>query len=316
MILAGIDEAGLGPTLGPLATASAVLSVPSGWEADSPWKHLAASVCARKARGDARFVVADSKVAYARNGLRGLEATVAACLACAHDGAGRAALPVRWSECGTGAGNPFPYPWHLRELKPFSEDARKDGPVGLLRDDLDRNEVGICALSVVYAGPLYLNGLFHNGVNKNAVLLGETGKHIQAITAAHSVRGIRMIIDKQGGRNSYLPCLMTLFPGQWVDVVSEGPEGSHYRMPYHGRGVWLSFIPQGDRVSFPTALASMAAKYARECAMNDFNSWFGARIPNLKPTAGYPEDARRWLREAESYLVQAGIPRDMVVRNR
>jgi hypothetical protein len=33
--------------------------------------------------------------------------------------------------------------------------------------------------------------------------------------------------------------------------------------------------------------------------MHAFNAWFAERIPSLQPTAGYPEDAVRWLADVE-----------------
>jgi hypothetical protein len=50
---------------------------------------------------------------------------------------------------------------------------------------------------------------------------------------------------------------------------------------------------QGERF-LPTALASMTAKYLRELSMRAFNEFWCSRIPNLRPTAGYPKDAHRF----------------------
>ena len=44
----------------------------------------------------------------------------------------------------------------------------------------------------------------------------------------------------------------------------------------------------------PTALASMTAKYVRELAMIAFNAFWINHLPNLRPTAGYPLDAKRF----------------------
>jgi hypothetical protein len=48
--------------------------------------------------------------------------------------------------------------------------------------------------------------------------------------------------------------------------------------------------------------------------MARFNRWFCARKPGLAPTAGYPEDARRWLADAASVLPDA--VRSALVRER
>jgi hypothetical protein len=38
----------------------------------------------------------------------------------------------------------------------------------------------------------------------------------------------------------------------------------------------------------------MTAKYLRELAMRAFNEFWAARVPNLRPTAGYPMDSHRF----------------------
>ena len=47
----------------------------------------------------------------------------------------------------------------------------------------------------------------------------------------------------------------------------------------------------------PVALASMLAKYIRELHMVALNRFWAARVPNLAPTAGYPADAGRFVRQ-------------------
>ena len=41
----------------------------------------------------------------------------------------------------------------------------------------------------------------------------------------------------------------------------------------------------------------MTAKYLRETAMRPFNEFWCARVPGLKPTAGYPVDAKRFKKQ-------------------
>jgi hypothetical protein len=46
----------------------------------------------------------------------------------------------------------------------------------------------------------------------------------------------------------------------------------------------------------------MMAKLVRELMMARFNRYWCGFIPELKPTAGYNQDARRWLRDAAGVL--------------
>ncbi|MDR3078295.1 MAG: hypothetical protein LBV15_05995, partial [Planctomycetota bacterium] len=79
--------------------------------------------------------------------------------------------------------------------------------------------------------------------------------------------------------------------------------------------VEVRFQAKADRDAFAAALASLAAKYARERFLLGLNAWFGQRLPGLKPTAGYPQDAKRWLAEASrSGLGELRV--DLITRDR
>ena len=47
-----------------------------------------------------------------------------------------------------------------------------------------------------------------------------------------------------------------------------------------------------------------------------FNEYFHERAPELKPTAGYTTDARRWLRDAEPLLAALPLAPTALVRRR
>ncbi|MEE2660364.1 MAG: hypothetical protein VYC41_02125, partial [Planctomycetota bacterium] len=68
--------------------------------------------------------------------------------------------------------------------------------------------------------------------------------------------------------------------------------------------------------NLPVELASMAAKTVRELLMNRLNSFFTQRLPELKPTAGYVQDGRRWVAEIGDLPERLGIPRRDLVRDR
>ena len=71
-------------------------------------------------------------------------------------------------------------------------------------------------------------------------------------------------------------------------------------------GLVAGFLEKGERM-LPTALASMTAKYLRELAMRPFNAFWRRHIPGLKPTAGYPADARRFLDDIRLMQRRLGI---------
>jgi hypothetical protein len=51
----------------------------------------------------------------------------------------------------------------------------------------------------------------------------------------------------------------------------------------------------------------MASKYLRELAMGAFNEFWRRRVAGLRPTAGYPQDARRFKADIAGALASLGI---------
>jgi ribonuclease HII len=64
------------------------------------------------------------------------------------------------------------------------------------------------------------------------------------------------------------------------------------------------------------ALASMVSKYTREVMMREFNRFWQQHIPDLKPTAGYPADAARFLDTIRPVLARLGIDERRVWRRK
>ena len=86
--------------------------------------------------------------------------------------------------------------------------------------------------------------------------------------------------------------------------------------PAAPRRMALEFTAQGELRSFPVALASCLAKYARETEMDAFNAYFGEHQPDLRPTAGYRNDGWRWLAEARTALERTAVDETTLVRER
>jgi hypothetical protein len=133
----------------------------------------------------------------------------------------------------------------------------------------------------------------------------------------------RVTVDILGGRLHYGPHLGIGFPEAAVELVLERGHWCAYRVQERAadpaerpRSLDLEFRAEGEKHSFAVALASCLAKYARETVMAAFNDYFCALQPELKPTAGYNNDGRRWLAEAGPALERAGLPQRVVVRNR
>jgi ribonuclease HII len=70
--------------------------------------------------------------------------------------------------------------------------------------------------------------------------------------------------------------------------------------------VELTLMPRADRDNGLVALASIVSKAIRELWMDGFNAYWCARVPGLRPTAGYPVDARRFRRAIEATAIAEG----------
>jgi hypothetical protein len=114
------------------------------------------------------------------------------------------------------------------------------------------------------------------------------------------------VCDKHGGRNHYGPLLQRRFPDPLVEVYGEGRATSVYRWGPEGARIEVRFCARGESF-LPTALASMVAKYLRELGMLAFNRFWCARLPELRPTAGYHSDARRFDRDVAALRADLGI---------
>jgi hypothetical protein len=94
----------------------------------------------------------------------------------------------------------------------------------------------------------------------------------------------------------------------------EDPDLSDYHLD--GDRVFVSFQTRAEERHLPVALASMVAKYIREVRMVSFNRFWTDRIPDLRPTAGYPQDAERFIRSIRPHLEEMEIHPDRVIRRR
>ena len=121
--------------------------------------------------------------------------------------------------------------------------------------------------------------------------------------------------DKHGGRNRYAALLQHHFPDEMLQIVEESRPVSCYRWGEGDSRTEINFRSKGE-AEMPVALASMAAKYFRELAMRAFNAYWKAKVPGIKPTAGYPQDAKRFKAEIETVQSKLGIDDAILWRNR
>jgi len=320
--LAGVDEAGYGPFVGPLAIGYSLFRL--GDPQADLWR-LLEPAAARKARrkpgaAERRLWLDDSKlVNQGPHGRARLERSVAAFRELSAPG--RADLDGWIGE--PPAGDPRllrASPWHARlegPLCPHADAGRARLDAAALRRAL---EAGGCALHALGARAVPANewngALAAHGLNKGEAhfeLTMEVVRHVLRVTGSAP---LRMELDRHGGRMRYAAKLRAALGADGVVTHGETEAGSAYTVTIGGRAVQMRFSEGADGQHAPVALASLAAKQTRERMMDLHNAWFGARLPQLKPTKGYALDARRWLREVEPRLAELELGAELVKRDR
>jgi hypothetical protein len=105
-----------------------------------------------------------------------------------------------------------------------------------------------------------------------------------------------------------------MYPEAQIQILEENDLVSRYRLGLNNSALTVSFIVEAETNHLPVALASMTAKYVRELHMMRMNRYFCSLMPELKPTAGYFEDARRYLGEISHLIEELRIDREKLVR--
>ena len=306
----GVDEAGYGPNLGPLVQAAVAVRLPDADPAG--WATLRDHVrrAGDGANGDPRVLVDDSKkVHIGANPLVKLERGLAAVLGPPAGPFGdwlrTALLPGviddLTAEAWFDPAEELPISPDLIDLRALL------APLGV--------EGRLVGSSLV---PALLFNKIVNGSGTKATVLsaGLVGLISAARSALPVAEPVLFVCDKQGGRNCYAAMLFAAFPDGWVRTEHESADESRYRVEGLDREVAVFFRPRAESGSISVALASMACKYLRELCMRQFNRFWTKHVPDLKPTAGYPGDARRYYDAIRPAMLRLGLAEEAVWRCR
>lgn len=311
-IVIGIDEAGLGPNLGPLVITATVWDVPDPMDEFCFWEALAEIVSCDPSSNDHRCVIADSKSLFQpHKPLTRLEhglwpALIGLGVSCESLRSFDAAINVTFGfeNCAW-----LHAPWlHQRDLSLPTTDPHEHLTRQQLAWQECRPRLQRVASRIVH--PAEFNRLLTRG-NKAEVVTQCHLELLREVLSEYDGRPCLVFSDKHGGRNRYAAALSNTWEGDWVETLSESSLQSVYRIG----GIQFHFEPRAEQ-HLPVAFASMVCKYLRELHMRMFNSYWQSLVPGLPPTQGYPVDAHRFYAAIEKKRAKAGLSRDMIWRNR
>jgi len=318
-VIAGIDEAGYGPTLGPLVVTGVAFRVPDESTDACLWRTLSRSITRQPSQGRRRLPIADSKKIYSpAAGLRALERSVLSALhAFGVSPTGmRALIGLAAGHC---LGELSAYPWYRDFDLPIPSESTADDVrtrANALR--LDAAAQGV-QLVGVFCEPV-LEGRFNELVgrtrNKATVLLNATLRIVHRVMAAAGREQLSVHIDRQGGRIDYMQHVIVALAPDDLHIVEHSEDRSAYAFRRGGRQCALDFLVNGEDRHMPVALASMISKYLRELLMRGFNSYWRGHVRDLRPTAGYYNDAQRFLADIDGAVRRLNVDRAALVRCR
>lgn len=302
----GVDEAGYGPNLGPLVMTAIVARSANDTQPDI-WKDVIRVSRARPLASGAKLIIDDSKAVMARaNGLAWLEKAFVSIAATINQDRKLTDSSQWWTESFG------PDVYGGNELKTW-----QDEPVGLRMPSDESAELlkcrkwKVCAAQVRVVGPLEFNELLGDPPNKSTahgLIFRDLMRWLQTQVAAGD--NLRIVSDKHAGRKHYNDLIMDCFPGCWVHKETEKQELSRYRIQTAELVAEIEFKVQADAANGLVALASMVSKYIRERWMEEFNAWFASRVPGIRPTAGYPLDAKRFAEDIRDFCKKTNLARE------
>lgn len=314
-LVIGTDEAGYGPNLGPLVITATAWRVPDDPRSFDFWSALKEVVANQAPRSSGRLHVADSKQVYSPGkGLRELERSVLAILSLQEKS------PASFRTlCGRVTGVDAA---DLVDVEPWFCGADVDLPTTCNAADLPELAAGL--RSVCEAARVELvaarsdvvlterfNRLTEKYDSKGAALSRMTMRLIRSVWDPDSTEPVLIISDKHGGRNRYDDLIDEQLDGQMIFRVLESRHKSTYRI-----GKTEMHFQQGAEQHFPAAVSSMICKYVRELSMELFNRYWQQHLPEIRPTKGYPQDAKRFRAEIADMQRELEIPDSTLWRSR
>lgn len=317
-VLAGIDEAGFGPILGPLVVSSSALEIPRCLLSADLWQVLKKSVSSSRKRLGGRLLITDSKKAHNKSlGIRHLQRTVLACLKCLGQ------EPSTFAEltthlCPNCLERLSEYAWYsnVGDQEISADRADLNIASAVLADEMALQGIKLLELESRCLDVGCYNRMVGSVKNKASVLFTVTSQLIMSAFDDFAGQDLHVIVDRQGGRVRYRRNLQRMFPDMELRIVREDPRSSSYELRADGRSMRLHFVVDADEKFLPVSLASMVSKYLRELLMSSINRYFTGFCADLKPTAGYWRDGLRFINDLKVNIPHVEYDTTQLIRCR
>jgi ribonuclease HII len=323
-ILAGIDEAGYGPLLGPLVVSGVAFSIPQNLLKADLWQILQKAVAKDKKKLAGRLLVNDSKKAYSRSsGTHHLQRTVLAALDILNrSDPCRPSLPrtaqdviKRLSPCCYH--HLSEYPWY-QKLDQTALPATEDISIasGVFERTLMQNQMRLLWMQTRFLEAGHYNQQLDKIKNKSRVLFIELCALVHHIFKNfHDGDGpMQFLIDRQGGRIQYHLELMKMFVGMELTILTQSETLSSYELTDGKQSMRLHFATEADSKFLSVALASMTSKWTRELLMDELNCYFTNICPGIKSTAGYWQDGQRFIADLHKTSFYDNLDKSKLIR--
>ncbi|MEQ1826051.1 MAG: hypothetical protein ABL921_08895 [Pirellula sp.] len=315
-LIIGVDEAGYGPSMGPLTICATAWRVPHDMNADDIRAMLEPDIMPKPWSPSASHIpIGDSKKIYREpHAKAGLE------------------LGARFLVFALTRTDPVPWeaafsqiaihdwsricsvPWFAGMTKDTLRECDEDlgGRLRTAQAKLQQCGIELVGLQMRILDEPEFNRLVDQLGNK-ATLLSEASLGLVReilLALARTGESVEVYCDKHGGRNRYQALLSYSFDQAWFTTEIEGRTCSRYVALWNDHTVQIQFQVEGDGI-FPSSAASIMAKWTREYLMERLNEFWSLKVPGgIAPTAGYYVDAVRFASQMDSQAKSLKLDRD------